>query len=201
MAKIRLAQPQDAAALLDISKQYIDTPNTLEYELPSDSAFADWLEGALTKFPVLVVETENGISAYGYASQKAGSPAQAWNASLQAFVGLNVRGQGYGFHLMVALMELLKLQGVYNVYSQITEGNPRSEVLHRKLGFNVSGTLHKTGFKNGRWLDVHVVEKRLQEDQSGKEPAPVQPFTAVASALVEAVLADANKKLEARSDL
>ena len=37
--RIRLAKEQDAAALLEIYKQYIDTTVTFEYELPSKDDF------------------------------------------------------------------------------------------------------------------------------------------------------------------
>ena len=37
---IRLARPGDSAALLRIYAQYIDTPVTFEYTLPSENEFA-----------------------------------------------------------------------------------------------------------------------------------------------------------------
>ena len=38
--KIRFANPEDSPELLKIYGQYIDTPITFEYELPSEAEFA-----------------------------------------------------------------------------------------------------------------------------------------------------------------
>ena len=39
--------------------------------------------------------------------------------------------------------------------------NDASAALHRKLGFQLLGTYHNTGYKNGRWRDVVWFEKHI----------------------------------------
>lgn len=63
--------------------------------------------------------------------------------------------------LYSALIEILKLQGVKNLYSYVTVPNIKSEKLHCKLDFKSVGKYHNTGFKNGKWLDVEAFEKQI----------------------------------------
>lgn len=64
---LRLATPMDAPALVGIYGQYIHTPITFEYELPSPREFQDRITHTLEGYPYLVWE-ENGIPVgYAYA--------------------------------------------------------------------------------------------------------------------------------------
>lgn len=40
--------------------------------------------------------------------------------------------------------------------------NPASINLHRKLGFRDVGTLERVGYKFGRWLDTHLMQRSLR---------------------------------------
>ncbi len=42
-------------------------------------------------------------------------------------------------------------------------GNAGSVALHRSLGFEPCGTLPALGFKHGRWLDVVLMQKPLNQ--------------------------------------
>ena len=197
MATIRLATADDAAALNEISKQYFDTPITLAYEVPSLAESIAKIDAISRSYPFLVVEDNKNVVGFAYAHRNLEQPAMSWNAELRAFIDLNQRGHGYGFVMMEVLIDILRLQGVYNVYSSVTEGNPRSESLHRKLGFDKTGVMHKTGYKNGRWLDVHLLERRILEVDG--EPSPFIPLRRIDHEKVQEIICAANQRLAARA--
>ena len=71
MNTIRFAAPDDAAALLRIYAQYIETPITFEYTLPSEEEFArrrnsqvmpeSWVRGGwLARYQKLVSSADEG---------------------------------------------------------------------------------------------------------------------------------------------
>ena len=93
-------------------------------------------------------------------------------------------------------MDILRLQNVRNVYSYVTEGNPRSDSLHRKLGFTYCGVLHKTGYKNGRWLDVELLEKRLCDEDVREEPQAFVKASELDKTAVDKILENANHELD-----
>ena len=136
MARVRLAVVQDAAATIEILKQYIETPITLEYEVPCIADKETQILAISHDYPFIVIEDESGVIGFAFAHRNLEQPGLSWNAELRAFISLSKRGHGYGFIAMKVLFDILKLQNIRNVYSNVTEGNPRSESLHRKLGFN-----------------------------------------------------------------
>ena len=77
-----------------------------------------------------------------------------------------------------ALLALLQKQGVRNVYGIVTLPNPASEALHRHFGFRTVGAYTRSGYKNGRWLDVGIFEKQIGSFDG--EPEPLQPIGAIA---------------------
>ncbi len=193
MAQIRQACAKDAAAMLEVLKQYIETPITLEYELPSVSEMEQKITSVSKNYPFIVIENENGIIGYAYAKGEPQRQGVCWNAELCAFIKLNQRGHHYGTAVMRVLIDILRLQNVRNVYSSVTEGNPRSDSLHRRLGFSYCGVLHKTAFKNGRWLDVELLEKRISDEDFAKEPEAFIPVSDLDKSAVDEIL---NRKLE-----
>ena len=61
------------------------------------------------------------------------------------------------------LIEILKLQGIKNIYGCVTIPNEKSEKLHKSLGFKMSGVFANTGYKCGNWQDVAYFEKIVGE--------------------------------------
>lgn len=193
MAHIRQACVKDAPAMLEVLKQYIETPITLEYALPSVKDMEQQIASVSENYPFIVIENEDGIIGYAYAKGEPQKQGICWNAELCAFIKLNQRGHHYGTAVMRVLLDLLRLQNIRNVYSYVTEGNPRSDSLHRRLGFTYCGVLHKTGFKNGRWLDVELLEKRIDDEDFSQEPLDFIPASKLSKDAIDQVL---NRDLE-----
>ena len=196
MAHIRPASVKDAPALLEILKQYIETPITLEYALPSAEEMEQKIASVSEKYPFIVIENEQGIVGYAYAKGDPEKSGLSWNAELVAFIKLNQRGHHYGTGVMSVLMDILRLQNIRNVYSYVTEGNPRSDSLHRQLGFTYCGVLPKTGYHNGRWLDVELLEKRLCDEDFREEPQAFVPASKLDKAAVDKILENANQEFD-----
>ena len=184
---IRLARPEDGPALLAIYGQYIHTPITFEYELPTQEEFARRISSTLEGYPYLVWEEGGAPLGYAYAHREREREAYRWNAELSIYLDSRATGRGVGRALYTALMELLALQGVRTAYGAVTDPNPASEGLHQALGFRRLGVHQNTGYKNGRWHGVIWFEKALAP--YGPEPAPVVPFPRLSPEAVAAVLA------------
>lgn len=161
MGEIRFAAAADAAALLGIYGQYIDTPITFECALPSEEAFRRRVAEYGAACPYLVWEEDGRILGYAYAHRLGERAAYQWSAELSIYLGRDSTGRGLGRRLYGALMELLRLQGVRTVYGCVTLPNAGSEGLHAAMGFRLTGTWHRAGFKCGAWRDVGWFEKTI----------------------------------------
>ena len=171
--KIRTANMNDAPALLSIYGQYISTPITFEYELPSLGEFERRIGDTLKTYPYLVGMENGRIIGYAYAGKFASRPAYQWGAELSVYLRRDAAGRGYGTQLYLRLMELLKKQGVRTVYGCVTTPNPASEHLHEKLGFERIALFKNAGFKNGAWYDVTWFGKAIAEYSA---PSPLIGF-------------------------
>lgn len=171
---LRLAKPGDAESLLAIYAQYIDTPITFEYTLPSPSEFRTRIENISRDYPYLVCESDGKPVGYAYAHRHMERAAYQWNAELSVYLDRSHRSFGLGTRLYTVLMDILRLQGVRNVFGCVTLPNGRSERLHESLGFQRVGTYHMAGYKCDSWRDVCWYQKQI-----GDYDAPPKPFRGI----------------------
>lgn len=172
--RIRFAQEKDAAALLEIYKQYIDTSITFEYELPSKEEFQRRIREYSKEYPYFIC-TENGrCVGYVYAHRAQERAAFQWNVELSIYLDKNFHGKGAGKVLYEMMFEILAIQGVKTLYGLVTTPNPSSIKLHESTGFQLAGTYHNTGFKAGKWRDLLLYEKQIGEYDIN--PNPIIPI-------------------------
>lgn len=191
---IRFATEGDAPALLAVYGQYIDTPITFEYALPTEAEFARRIRDISAAYPYLVGEEAGRVVGYAYAHRQAERAAYQWNAELSVYLDGAHTGRGLGRRLYGALLELLRLQGIRTVYALVTVPNEKSEGLHRRMGFRHMGTQQNTGYKNGAWRDVAWFEKAI--GPYGETPAPLLPIGQVPAEQAAAVLRGADQRCE-----
>ncbi|WP_300758340.1 GNAT family N-acetyltransferase [uncultured Brachyspira sp.] len=162
--KIRLATIEDTLSILKIYSQYIETPITFEYKLPTEEDFKKRIENITNKYPYLVCEDERGkIIGYAYANKFMEREAYNWNTELSVYIDNSSTSKGIGRKLCFIIIEILKYQGIRNVYSKVTLPNEKSEKLHYSLGFNLIGTYHNVGYKNDNWYNVGLFEKEISK--------------------------------------
>lgn len=183
---IRFAGADDSGALLAIYAQYIDTPVTFEYALPSPQAFEKRIAEIAAVYPCLVYEEAGRICGYAYAHRHRERPAYQWNAELSIYIDRACVANGIGKRLYAALIGLLRLQGVKTAYAGVTVPNAASEALHLSLGFMRIGVYHNTGYKCGAWRDTCWFEKAVAP--YAPDPLPIVPIGLVPKEAAAAVL-------------
>jgi L-amino acid N-acyltransferase len=79
------------------------------------------------------------------------------------------RGRGVGTQLIEALFPIARSRGKHVMIAGIDATNTGSIRLHERLGFQRSGYLPQVGCKFGRWLDLVLLQRLL--DDSAQPPA------------------------------
>lgn len=168
--EIRMATQDDAKEILTIYAPYIsDTVITFEYEIPSLDNFKERIRSINSDYPYLVCLIDGKIVGYAYAQRFKERAAYAWNAELSVYIKENNTKLGIGTALYSALIDILKLQNIENVYGCVTYPNVRSEKLHQYFGFELVARIHKAGYKCNNWHDVVWFEKIIgSHDDSPK---------------------------------
>ena len=175
--EIRFAEEKDAAGLLAVYAQYIDTSITFETELPSPAAFAQRIRDIQQVYPYLVLTDGGRIVGYAYAHRIRERAAYDWCAELSVYLDRAYTGRSYGRKLYALLMDLLQLQNVKTAVGCVTVPNAASEALHASMGFARVGLSPNSGYKDGAWHDVAWFEKVL-----GDYDVPPAPLLALGDA-------------------
>jgi L-amino acid N-acyltransferase len=165
---IRPARADDAAAIAAIYNQAVTTSTaTFDLEPVTVESRVRWLTEHDDKHPVLVAERDGAVVAWGSLSSV--SDRGAWDATVEisTYVDEGHLGAGLGRLLGIALIEAAVEAGHHVVMSRVCAENEASIHLAGRLGFTLVGTLHEVGRKFDRWLDVVILERRVQRDSPG----------------------------------
>ena len=182
---IRMANPADAQALLNIYAPYvINTAITFEYDVPSVEEFASRIAHSLEKYPYLIAEEGGNI--LGYASPFHDRPAYDWAVETSIYVDQNIKHRGIGRKLHDALESTLREQGILNMNACIAYPPEEDEHLdknsvefHAHMGYRLVGEFYKCGYKFNRWYNMVWMEKLIGEHLSDQKPPKFNRLTKI----------------------
>lgn len=179
----------DAEELLEIYRPYVEkTAITFEYDVPSVSEFEGRIKEISAKYPYIKAVEDGQITGYAYAGVFKGRRAYDWSVETTVYVKEDRKGEGIGRALYAKLEEMLKEMGVLNMNACI--GVPRKRLslnrdackeadnicpeekpdetisydsvfFHEKMGFEMVGRFHDSGYKFGKWYDMVWMEKMI----------------------------------------
>jgi phosphinothricin acetyltransferase len=163
--QVRDATQDDAAACAEIYAPYVtDTAITFEYEPPSAGEMARRIDAAQRAHAWLVLEEDGRLAGYAYAGPFKERPAYRWSSEVSVYLEWGRRRSGGGRVLYEALFARLTERGLRTLLAVMTLPNEASEGLHRALGFEPVGTVHRVGWKHGQWHDVAWMQRMLGID-------------------------------------
>lgn len=185
---LRLAGPQDAAAVASIYAPYVEgTDVTLEYDVPPAAEMARRMAEKAGLFPWLVAEDGDGtVLGYAYGGRLAARRGYDWVCEASIYMAQSAHRRGLGRALYTALLEVLAAQGYRSVVGILSIPNPASQRFHERMGFVSQGLLEDITYKFGRVRSVGYYVKHLHPAMESP-PAPV-PLSALAEGAVRAIL-------------
>lgn len=112
--------------------------------------------------PYLVAELEGRVVGYSYATSYRPRPAYRHTIEDSVYVADGLRGRGIGVALLGALIARTEGGPSRQMLAVIgNSGNAGSIALHRRMGFEMVGTLRSVGFKLGQWVDTVLMQRPL----------------------------------------
>lgn len=177
---IRLARPDDAAAIATIYALYVtDTVISFETIPPDENEMTNRQAKTLARFPWLVAICDGEVAGYAYAGQHRERAAYQWSADVSVYVYKDFQRRGIGRALYTPLFAILRVLGYFNVYAGIALPNLASVALHEAMDMTPVGVYRHVGYKGGKWHDVGWWEGALR--QQSAEPQPPRALLDVAS--------------------
>jgi L-amino acid N-acyltransferase len=166
---IRLATKTDLPHIQAIYNEAVATSVATFDDRPRDDGDQRaWFDAHGPEYPVTVAVAPDGV-VLGYASLSRYNPKLAYRPTVENSVYLApaARGQGVGTLLLADLVRRAGEIGYHSIIALISGGNDASVALHLRQGFQPVGTIREAGFKFGRWVDVSLLQLRLDD-----APAP-----------------------------
>ncbi len=158
--KSRLATLNDAAAIAAIYNQGIeDRVATFETEMRTEEDVKSWFDSF---HPVVVVEDEEDIVAFGSTYAYSPRPCYAGIAECSVYVKRDKRGIGAGRMALEALLHASASAGFWKLTSRVFIENEPSRKLIASMGFREVGIHKKHAKLDGVWRDVIVVERLIE---------------------------------------
>lgn len=190
MIEIRVATPDDARAILDIYSYYIEKTISFEYPVPSEESYRNYIKKVLKTYPYLTVYEDDQLVGYCYASAFRERAAYDWSIETTIYLDKDKMRSGIGTLIYSKLFEILKYQGFTMAYSCIVYPYDISVDFHKKFGYVECGLYKNCAYKNGRWLNVIMMEKEVQPIISTKEYSVPVPFSKISIEKVDQILND-----------
>ncbi len=157
---IRELHDNDAAAVLDIYRQGLDTGEaSFETEPP------DWPTWQRKYHPFCRLGFDESGLLLGWAALAPVSARDCYRgvAEISIYVNPDQRGRGIGSRLMARLVEDSEAEGIWTLYSSIFPENQATLKLHLKHGFREVGIRERIAQRDGRWRDTLILERRSQK--------------------------------------
>jgi phosphinothricin acetyltransferase len=160
---IRKAEVADLAAITEIYNEAIlTTTATFDTQPKSTADQLKWFQSHDERHPILVAVIDGKIE--GWASLSKWSDRRAYDDTVESsfYVKSEFRGRGIGRMLKGAIIEEARRLHFHTLIARVAEGNPESLHLNESAGFVHVGTLKEVGWKFGKLLDVHILQKILE---------------------------------------
>ena len=163
--QIRVATESDILPIqqiYDVHTRDITSVISFEEKTPSVGEMTRrWKDIRENNLPFLVYEVDGVVAGYAYVTRFRSRVAYRHTVEESVYVGEEFQGRGIGRKLMLAIIDNCKKINVRCIVAVIggnEQNNPCSVAFHRKVGFKDVGILHDAGYKNGRWVDIFVME-------------------------------------------
>jgi len=164
---LRLAGEDDIAAITKIYNQGIeDRVATLETRLRTVEEMEEWFVNRAFQYKVAVVQDESR-HVKGWASLNPFTARCCYSgvADLSIYIARDSRGKGFGTVLLDYIIETARNQGFHKIVLNAFEFNEAGLRLYRSHGFREVGVYREHGILDGRFINVVIMEKILEEEE------------------------------------
>ncbi len=172
---VRAAEPRDIPAIASIFNHEILTGTSSWQADPRTATEMEaWAEACVSDgYPLLVAELPSGDIA-GYASYGPFRtfPGYRFTVEHSLYVAASARRKGIASALIEALVAAATEAGMHAMIGGVSADQPASIAFHARHGFREVGRLPQVGAKFGRWLDLVLMQRLLDENAAPQEKSP-----------------------------
>jgi L-amino acid N-acyltransferase len=159
---IRAATAADAGAIAALWNHYIrDTLVTFNLAEKSEEEVAATIAARQAAGQAFLVAEDSGLLGFATYAQFRGGVGYARTMEHTVLLDAAARGRGVGRALMAAVEDHARGAGVHSLFGGVSGANPEGRAFHLAVGYAEVAVLREVGWKWGRWLDLHLMQKIL----------------------------------------
>jgi phosphinothricin acetyltransferase len=164
--KYRLATHDDAEAIRAIyNREVLGSTVTFDMVARSPEDQLAWMDEHSGAHPAVVaVDDRDAVQGFGSLSPYRPRPAYRTSVEDSLYVAPAAQGRGVGKGILTELLRLAGAHGFHTVIARIVGGHEASIAVHRSCGFDVIGVEREVGRKFGRWLDVVLMQRLIDQN-------------------------------------
>ncbi len=164
--QVRPAVEADLPVITHLFNVLIPTTATAwrEHLADEDEMATWWQTQADAGHPVLVAEVDGRVVGYAtWTGFRGGDRFPGYRTTVEHTIHVDgdQHGRGVGRALVEALVEVAVARGIHVVVGAIDSENTGSLAFHAALGFVEVARMPEVGRKQGRWLDLVLVQRTL----------------------------------------
>jgi phosphinothricin acetyltransferase len=159
---IRAGTAADAGAVAALWNHYIrDTLVTFNFAEKSEEEVAELIAARQAAGHGFFVAEEVGHLGFASYAQFRGGVGYARTMEHTVLLAPAAKGRGVGRALMAAVEDHARGAGVHSLFGGVSGANREGRAFHLALGFAEVAVLREVGWKWGRFLDLHLMQKIL----------------------------------------
>jgi phosphinothricin acetyltransferase len=163
----RKAELSDVDAITEIYNEAIlTTTATFDTEPKSTTERSQWFQSHDQRHPIWVAVLDGKVVGWISLSEWSDRPAYNDTGETSFYVKSEYRGMGIGTILLQTMMKEAQQLKYHTIIARIAGESDVSLHVHTNFNFVQVGRLKEVGRKFGKLLDVHILQKML--DESGE---------------------------------
>lgn len=162
--RIEPARTEDFAQIANIYNEYIRLGNaTMEEKIHDANDIQQWVHKFNDREKLYVLRSASGVIGWGIIKRYSDRNGYRFACETAIYLTFSELRKGYGSQIKKFLIQQCKTLEYRHLVAKIFATNTASIEYNLKLGYEIVGRQKDIGFKNGRWLDVVIMQYLIEK--------------------------------------
>ncbi len=157
--KIEIAQSDNYQRIADIYNEYILLGNaTMQDSLYDGEKIKSWVDHFNDRERLYVLKKENTVIGWGIIKKYSDREGYRFACETAIYLTQSELRKGYGSLMKRFLITQCKSLNYRHLVAKIFATNTASIEYNLRLGYTIVGRQKSIGFKNGKWMDIVIMQ-------------------------------------------
>lgn len=156
---IQVAAEGDFATIAEIYNEYIRAGgSTMEESIYTAERIGTWVKKFNSREKLYVLKKDSKVIGWGIIKRYGDREGYRFACETAIYITESELRKGYGSLMKKFLIEESKTMDYHHLIAKIFATNTASIKYNLKLGYTMVGIQKEIGFKNGKWMDIAIMQ-------------------------------------------